>query len=335
MKALRAAGFVLALAFLAMTFVNASWLADTPRGYVKLVALEGAHQLGRGPCPAARIEPPLHDYLGNTLGGMAAAGRLGAQMVGVELQPARDGHLVALADEPLDCRTNGHGRVGDRTLAEVKALDAGHGYSTDRGRTFPFRGRAVGAVPAFEEVLQVLPDKPLLIDLPGDARAALQVVATYRAMGRDPVKVGDGFRGTGVDLAPIRKAFAGVWAWDPAAAEKCRADYLWQGWLGITPASCREATLTVPLGRRWMFAGWPNRLQARMAAANARVVVETSPDKGLDLPEQLGEVPASFTGYVLVEDIWTVGPALRPAYNRRTPLQEEALVRALEARRQR
>ena len=331
MRALRAGGFVLALAFLVMTFVNASWLAEPPRGYVKLVALEGAHPLAAGPCGA--IEAPLHDFLGNTLGGMAAAGRLGAQVVGVELQATADGHLVAYGDGPLECRTDGRGLLSKYMLEAVKRLDAGHSYSTDNKQTFPFRGRAVGAIPTLEEVLALLPDKPLLIDLPKDTRAALQVVATYRAFGRDPVKIGDGFRGAGVDLAPIRAAFPGVWTWDPVKAEACAADYAWQGWLGITPASCRDATLVVPLGRRWLFAGWPDRLQARMTAAGARVVVEAAPGKGLSLPEQLGEVPASFTGYVLVDDIWSVGPALRPAYNKRTPREEAELAAALERRR--
>ena len=332
-RGLRAAGFVLALAFLVLTFVNASWLAEPPRGYVKVTALKGAHQQGTGPCPAAAMEPPLHDYLENTLSGMVHAGQLGAQMVGVELQQARDGHLVAFADEPLECRTNGRGLLSKYTLKEVKALDAGYGYTSDNKRSFPFRGRAVGAIPSAEEVLQALPDKPLLFDLPKDTRAALQLVATIRAMGRDPAAIGDGFRGAGVDLAPIRAAFPGAWTWDRAGAEACTSAYRWQGWLGLTPEACRNGTLVVPLSGRWAFAGWPDRLQARMKAVGARVVVEAQPGKGLDLPEQLGEVPASFTGHVLAEDIWTIGPALRPAYNHRTPREEQELAAALEARR--
>lgn len=334
MRALRAGGFVLAMGFLVLTFINASWLADSPRGYVKLVALQGAHQLGHGPCPAAAIEVPLHDYLGNTLGGLTAAGRLGAQVVGVELQATADGHLVGFGEELLECRTDGRGWLAKYMLDGVKRLDAGWGYTADNKRTFPFRGRAVGAIPTVEEVLQALPDKPVLFALPKDTRAALQLVAAIKAFGRDLVKIGDGFRGAGVDLAPIRAAFRGVWTWDPAKAEACAADYRLQGWLGLTPESCRGGTLVVPLNRRWLYAGWPDRLQERMGAVHTRVVVEAAPGRGLDLPEQLGEVPASFTGYVLVEDIWSVGPALRPAYNKRTPREEEQLAQTLAARRQ-
>src|SRR2546430_9971405 len=42
------------------------------------------------------------------------------------------------------------------------------------------------------------------------------------------------------------------------------------------------------------------------------------------LPEQLGEIPSTFTGYVLVDDIWTVGPALRPDRDIRNRRQERS-----------
>ena len=53
----------------------------------------------------------------------------------------------------------------------------------------------------------------------------------------------------------------------------------------------------------------------------------------VDLPEQIGEIPASFTGYVWVEDIWSVGPAVRPGFNKRNPREEKETQEALEKRR--
>lgn len=336
-RALRIAGFFLALGFLVLTFVNASWLAGESGGRVKLIALQGAHPLAapgaQGPCKAAAIEPPLHDWLANTRSGAIAAGQLGAQMVTLDLSVTRDGHLVLFPEEDLACRTNGTGRIGDHTLAEVQKLDAGHGYTADGGRTFPFRGRGIGAIPPLEEVLALLPDKPLLFDLPADPRAGAQLVAILRALGRDPVALGDGFRGLAADLAPIARAWPKAWLWDRTRAAQCTSAYRWQGWLGLTPAECRGRTIVVPSDAAWSFAGWPNRLQARMKDVGARVVMAGPGGAGLDLPEQIADVPASFTGYVLVEDIWTLGPALRPAYNRRTPPQEQDLADALERRR--
>ena len=119
----------------------------------------------------------------------------------------------------------------------------------------------------------------------------------------------------------------------------CTKGYAWQGWFGIVPEACRNGTLMVPLNYQWAFPGWPDRTLARMKATNTRVMIvsprgESAPP-GLDLPEQLGKVPRSFKGYVWVEDIWTVGPALRPGRDIRNQAQIDASEAALERRRER
>ena len=53
------------------------------------------------------------------------------------------------------------------------------------------------------------------------------------------------------------------------------------------------------------------------------------------LPEQLGEIPSTFNGYLWVEDIWTIGPALRPGRDRRNPAEIVAAEAGLERRRAR
>ncbi len=342
MKWFKRAALVLALAFLASTFVNASWLADSPRGYIRLIAHHGAHQLvaqpgsGKDSCTASRIEPPVHDYLANTLGGMGQAVRSGAQMIELDLAPTRDGKLAVFSDPALDCRTDGKGAVRDHTMAELKTLDAGYGFSADGGKTFPFRGRGIGQIPELPEVLAAFPDRPLLFRFVGtDASEADLLLAAMKAAGRDPVARGDGFTGNGEagPVARIRQLLPGAWVFSNESAADCTSAYAWQGWLALTPAACRNGTLIVPLGRQWAFAGWPNRLTQRMNAVGARIILAGPDDKGLDLPEQVREVPASFTGHVWVEDIWSVGPAVRPGFNKRNAREEAELQAALEKRR--
>lgn len=337
-------GLGLAVVFLALTFISASWLAPTPRGYLKLIAQRGTMQqvdhrkVARGDCPAAAIEPPLHDFLENTVTAINSAKRLGAQAVQIDIAPTADGRIALFHDATLDCRTDGHGPAGAATLAQLKALDAGYGYSADGGKTFPLRGKGMGQIPSLEEALAAAGPTALIYNFRTDSpEHADRLIAALKAAGRDPVARGDGFSGPEPLIARIRAAFPGAWAFSPASLAACTNDYLIDGWLGMTPASCRNGTIVIPLNRQWAFAGWPNRLIARMEAVGARVIVigphHADEPMGLDLPEQLGEVPSSFNGYVWVDDMWSVGPALRPAYDKRNPREEAELAKALDARR--
>ena len=340
----------LAMVFVAAIFtimvVNLWWLADAPPGYVKLIAHRGAHQLfdhkdlGRDTCTASRIEKPYHLYLENTLASIDQAKRLGAQMIEVDIAPTADGRIALFHDWTLDCRTNGSGEVRSKTLAELKALDAGYGYTADGGKTFPFRGKGVGLIPSLEEALQMAGDKPLLFNFKSkDPAEADLLFAALKAAGRDSVRLGDGFYGGGEagPVARMRSLVPGAWVFSKESAAACTKAYALKGWLTITPDECRDGTLMIPLNRQWAFAGWPNRLQQRLAAVGGRVIVIApiggAGGTGLDLPEQLREVPASFTGYVWIEDIWTLGPALRPALNKRNPVEEAETAAAIAARR--
>lgn len=337
----RRAGFVLALAFLALTFVNASWLADSPKGHVKLIAQRGLMQLtpanAVGDCKAQAVEPPVHNFIENTPAALAQAKRLGAQMIAIDLAPTADGRFVLYRDATLDCRTDGRGPVSAQTLGQLKALDAGFGYSSDGGKTFPLRGLGQGQIPNLEEALATAGDTALLFSLRfEDTETASRFVAALKAAGRDPVNRHDAFSGPDAALAPIRAAWPKALAVSDAATEACTRAYLWQGWLGLTPAVCRNSMIAIPLNRQWAFAGWPDRLQARMEAVGGHVMLvgpATDQPRGLDLPEQVGQIPASFRGYVLVDDMWSVGPALRPAYNKRNPREQADLAKALDARR--
>lgn len=336
-------GTVAALALLILTLLNASWLAPEPKGSVKLVAHRGVYQLfdqrglERDTCTAARIEQPVHDYLENTVRSMQKARELGADMVEVDIAPTADGRIAVFHDWTVNCRTEGSGDVRDHTMAELKALDVGYGYTADGGRTFPFRGKRLGALPSVNEALDSLPNTPLIINFKSnDASEADLLAKLLHESGRDVAGIGDAFYGATPPVERIRRYFPDNWAWSKDEAATCSKDYVKFGWSGYLPESCRGRTLIVPLNYQWAFWGWPNRLIARMEAHGGRVLITglhgvAAAPGGLSLPEQLGKVPASFNGYLWVEDIWTIGPALYPRRDRRTPSQiaaaEEGLVR--------
>ena len=345
MKWIKRVALVLAVAFLAMTFINASWLTAAPKGYAKLLAHRGTMQqfshknLGSEDCTATRIEVPVHDYLENTLPGLQMADGLGAFMIEIDIAPTGDGKIALFRDPALDCRTSGKGEVSAMTLAQLKALDAGYGYTSDGGKTFPFRGKAVGYIPSLEQAFTALPAVPLLYNLKGKTPdEAQRLIAALKAAGRDVIKLGDVFSAPEAELGAIRAAFPGVWAYSEAGIKACTKAYLASGWFAITPEACHGGTIAVPLNYQWAFAGWPNKLQARMAAVGAHVIL-TGPygsgqaPTGLDLPEQIGQIPSTFTGIVWVDDIWTIGPALHPAANHRNAREEAETAAQLEVRR--
>jgi glycerophosphoryl diester phosphodiesterase len=94
----------------------------------------------------------------NTLAAFHGAITLNVDAIEIDLRVTADGHLVVLHDDTVDRTTNGHGRVADLTLAEIKALDAaspaGSASSTER-------------IPTYREVLEMLHGHrmQLLVDL--------------------------------------------------------------------------------------------------------------------------------------------------------------------------
>jgi glycerophosphoryl diester phosphodiesterase len=65
----------------------------------------------------------------NTLAAFRRAEELGAAMVELDVQLTRDGHVVVIHDLLLDRTTDGAGCVGDRSLQELRALDAGRWFA--------------------------------------------------------------------------------------------------------------------------------------------------------------------------------------------------------------
>ena len=63
----------------------------------------------------------------NTLAAFRSSIKLGVDFIEADLRSTSDGEIVIFHDETLDRTTNGHGRLSDYTLTELKQLDAGNG----------------------------------------------------------------------------------------------------------------------------------------------------------------------------------------------------------------
>ena len=88
---------------------NTSLLAPRQGGKPALLAHRGMaqrfdeHDLKNDTCTAARMLPPVHDYLENTLRSMRASFEAGADVVELDVHPTTDGAFAVFHDWTLDC----------------------------------------------------------------------------------------------------------------------------------------------------------------------------------------------------------------------------------------
>ncbi|MFF7070502.1 glycerophosphodiester phosphodiesterase family protein [Streptomyces pseudovenezuelae] len=100
----------------------------------------------------------------NTLRSFVAAQQAGLDVIELDLHLSKDGALVVMHDTDVDRTTDGTGPIAEKTLTELRALDAGRGER----------------VPVFEEVLDAV-RSPLQAEIKDIAAArALAEVMTRR-----------------------------------------------------------------------------------------------------------------------------------------------------------
>ncbi|MFJ7150221.1 glycerophosphodiester phosphodiesterase [Streptomyces sp. NPDC100445] len=99
----------------------------------------------------------------NTLRSFVAAQQAGLDLIELDLHLSKDGALVVMHDADVDRTTDGSGPIAEKTLSELRALDAGRGER----------------VPVFEEVLEAV-HAPLQAEIK-DVAAARALAEVMRA----------------------------------------------------------------------------------------------------------------------------------------------------------
>jgi len=269
-------------------------------------------------CTAARMLPPTHAYLENTIASMRASFAAGADIVEFDVHPTTDGAFAIFHDWTLDCRTEGHGVTREHAMSELRRLDIGYGYTADGGKTFPFRGEGVGLMPSLDEVLGTFPDKSFLINIksndPVEGRLLADTLRRLSAERRDRLMVYGGDQ----PITTLRTALPDVRAMSRATLKSCLLGYIGLAWSGIVPQVCRGTMMLVPINvAPWLW-GWPDRFLQRMRDAGTRVFVigpyhggEFS--TGIDTPDDLRRLPPHFSGGIMTNELETVAPLARRA----------------------
>ena len=112
----------------------------------------------------------------NTIPSFERAIAAGAAILESDLHVTADGAIVLLHDDRVDRTTDGTGRALERTLAELRDLDAGFRYSPDGGRSFPYRATGV-RIPTLEEAFASLPGARFNLEIKEIDRDAIERIA--------------------------------------------------------------------------------------------------------------------------------------------------------------
>jgi glycerophosphoryl diester phosphodiesterase len=120
----------------------------------------------------------------NTLASFQRGLDAGADILESDVHLSGDGVPVLIHDDDVARVSEGAGRVGALTLAELQKLDAGHGFSTDAGASHPFRGRGL-RIPTLREAFEAFPAARFNLELKEDLPGLVErTVALLKEFGR-------------------------------------------------------------------------------------------------------------------------------------------------------
>jgi len=182
---------LLAVAALVGLDVAPAAAAGAANPWLKRRVLNIAHQGGEDEFPS------------NTLYAFRKAIRAGADMLELDVGVTSDDQIVVMHDTSVDRTTNGTGLISEKTLEEIRGLDAGYWFTPDRSNhyshdhgpgSYPFRGVATGErrppkgfnaadfrVPTLRSVLRAFPNTPINIEVKGRTKEEEAAEYVYNA----------------------------------------------------------------------------------------------------------------------------------------------------------
>lgn len=264
----------LAALFFGFTLFQASWLADKPTGKPKLIA---AHAVDPVRDTAGCVASASSGFGGKAyhpdIGALQSAAGAQADALTVELR-LDNGQLVVAPQFERRCPV-------DEARPPAPATEAMLAL-TRPGRIWRIAG--ADAARAFA----VLPGRNNDRDLAIGAAAAVAALRTY---------------------APKLRTFT------VEGARHCSSRYRTTGLWGVVPRTCHGGVMLLALDDLgFTLWGWPNRFLQRMAKANVHVIIAQdvveSQIKGLTDVNQYGEIANSYNGYIWIDNISELGPAL-------------------------
>ena len=181
----------------------------------------------------------------NTLASFRHALEIGAEALEFDVRLSADGVAVVIHDPTLDRTTDQTGPVAERTVAQLRAADAGFRFTPDHSTATPFRGQGV-TIPTLAEVIATFPGVPLLIEIKEiGVQAAVAAALTAGGATDRAVLAGSDWRALqafraqpfhlGASQRDISRRKFGLGAPDP----RCRCYAVPDSWHGLTVPTAR------------------------------------------------------------------------------------------------
>jgi hypothetical protein len=265
------------LLFFGFSLFHASWIAPKPTGSPKLIA-------GK-PTEPMRDDAGCVSYVAAGYGGADN----GPDVSTLAMAVGNEADVVQVTT------TVANGLISVAPQFEAKC-------ARDKVRTNGTIASAVSAI-----------SKPVLLwRANGDDQAVQLAAALPAAKGEDT----QALIGDDKAVAVFKKARPTAWAFSIPAARACASDYRLSGLWGSIPASCKQGTMVLTVDELgYTLWGWPNRFLARTGAAGVKVVVAEGVDgdtiTGLTDVTRYGDIARGFNGYIWIDKIDELGPALK------------------------
>ena len=259
-------------------------------------------------CTAEIIYPPTHPHLENTIPSIQAAFDYGADMVEIDIHPTTDNQLAVFHDWTIDCRTNGQGITHEQTMATLKQLDIGYGYTADDGQTFPFRGQGIGLMPTLDEVMEAFPDRKFLVDQKDTFERTVKLLAEslqkYSPQQRRKIHLFS----TDARYAIAQATVPELQKLFPTRRETkaCTTQYLSMVFSGQISDTCGQYALGIPSKLLPYVPGWPGLFLAKAQEAKLKVYVIE-----VDTPEDFAQIEGLPLDGIITNRIDVIGPMLK------------------------
>jgi glycerophosphoryl diester phosphodiesterase len=280
----------------------------------QVISHRGVHQtfpldnLENDTCTAKIIDRPTHRFLENTIDSISEAFKYGADIVEIDIHPTTDNQLAVFHDWTIDCRTNGRGITHEQSMVDLKKLDLGAGYTADGGKTYPFRGKAIGLMPTLTEVLQAFPDRKLAINQKDKFTKTVQLVAKTLTEQPQLQPQNIYFFSGAKQFALLQTQVPAVQRIIPSRNEikGCSLNYLGMLFSGKLPASCSSNAFAVPARYLKYIPGWPSLFLSQARQANLKVYVGD-----VDTPADLEKVRGLPIDGIVTNRIEIIGSLLK------------------------